>query len=129
MPLHESTHPLIAAKMTKLRDANTPPDEFRRKLREISFYLGFEATRNLSVVSRNITTPMGIEYEGSRIADTVAIIPILRAGLSMADGMLELMPNAAVHHIGTFCDIHPSVGILFSLFHSFLFVIMHKFFI
>lgn len=99
MPLHESTHPLIASKMTKLRDVNTAPDEFRRKLREITFYLGFEATRSLGVSSKTIKTPMG-DFDGVKIQDNVAIIPILRAGLSMADGMLELLPNAAVHHIG-----------------------------
>jgi uracil phosphoribosyltransferase len=101
MPLHESKHPLIAAKMTKLRDMHTAPDEFRRKLKEITFYLGFEATQTLKVSSKVIKTPMGVEFDGVKVVDTVAIVPILRAGLSMADGMLELLPNAAVHHIGT----------------------------
>lgn len=99
MPLIESTHPLIAAKMTKLRDVNTAPDEFRRKLKEITFYLGFEATRCLNLANKTIKTPMG-DFDGSKVADSVAIVPILRAGLSMADGMLELLPNASVHHIG-----------------------------
>jgi len=87
--------------MTKLRNVNTPPDEFRRKLKEITFYLGYEATRGLNLTSTTIQTPMG-EFEGSKITDNVAIIPVLRAGLSMADGMLELLPNAAVHHIGMY---------------------------
>jgi uracil phosphoribosyltransferase len=47
-----------------------------------------------------VTTPLGMEYEGKKVADNVAIIPILRAGLAMTDGILELMPNAAVYHIG-----------------------------
>lgn len=82
MPLFESTHPLIAAEMTKLRDVNTPPDEFRRKLKEISFYLGFEATRSLAVTNKPIKTPMG-NFDGFQIEDNVAIIPILRGGLSI----------------------------------------------
>lgn len=101
MPLIESSHPLIAAKMTKLRDVNTPPDEFRRKLREITFYLGFEATRSLNVVNKTIKTPMG-DFDGVKVNDSVSIIPILRAGLSMSDGLLELLPTASVHHIGKF---------------------------
>ena len=107
MPLFESSHPLIAAKMTKLRDVNTPPDEFRRKLKEITFYLGFEATRNLGTANKTIKTPMG-DFDGVKVADSVAIVPILRAGLSMADGMLELLPNAAVHHIGKFLSPYSS---------------------
>lgn len=101
MPLIESSHPLIAAKMTKLRDVNTPPDEFRRKLREITFYLGFEATRSLNVVNKTIKTPMG-DFDGVKVNDSVSIIPILRAGLSMSDGLLELLPTASVHHIGMY---------------------------
>jgi uracil phosphoribosyltransferase len=99
---HVATHPLIAHKLTLLRDKDTKPFEFRRLLREITFYLGFEATRNIGTSTHNVTTPMGAEFAGKKIADDVAIIPILRAGLTMADGMLDLIPTAAVHHIGMF---------------------------
>jgi len=100
MPLHVATHPLIAHKMTRLRNAKTNCNDFRRMLKEITFYLGYEATRNINTAEDKITTPMGVEYLGGKISDDIAIIPILRAGLSMGDGMLELIPNATVHHIG-----------------------------
>ncbi|KAJ1417057.1 phosphoribosyltransferase-like protein [Ochromonadaceae sp. CCMP2298] len=95
----EATHPLVAAKMTVLRDTTTSPAEFRRKLKEITFYLGYEATKGLTTKEKAITTPVG-PFMGSTVAESVAIIPVLRAGLAMADGLLELMPDASVHHIG-----------------------------
>lgn len=100
MTLFVSQHPLIAHKMTLLRDSKTSSGDFRRLLKEISFYLGYEATRTVAVVPNQVMTPMGVEYNGHKVGDKIAIIPILRAGLGMADGMLDLMPNAAVHHIG-----------------------------
>lgn len=100
MPLHVATHPLISHKMTALRDVKTGAADFRKLLREITFYLGYEASRDLKVASDPIRTPMNVDFNGSKIAEQVAIIPILRAGLAMGDGMLELMPKAAVYHIG-----------------------------
>lgn len=102
MPLFETSHPLIAHKMTLLRDAKTTSSSFRELLREITFYLGYEATRLLSSAPSVVTTPMGVSFEGIKVTDKVAIIPILRAGLGMADAMLGLLPRASVHHIGTF---------------------------
>lgn len=102
MPYQLATHPLIAHKMTTLRDRKTSAKDFRSLLREITFLLGFEATRDLKLGNKSITTPMDASFEGFRVAEKIAIVPILRAGLSMADGMLELMPKAAVHHIGMF---------------------------
>ncbi len=100
MPLHVATHPLIAHKMTLLRDVKTSASDFRKVLREITFYLGYEASRDLKINSETIRTPMNVDFEGSKVGESVAIIPILRAGLAMADGMLELMPKSAVYHIG-----------------------------
>lgn len=100
--VHVSSHPLITHKLTLLRNQATKCDEFRRILREITFYLGYEATRNLTTESKVVTTPLNVEFEGGRLAEKVAVIPILRAGLTMADGMLDLLPQAAVHHIGMF---------------------------
>lgn len=100
--VHVSSHPLIAHKLTLLRNQQTKCDEFRRILREITFYLGYEATRNITTEKKVVTTPLNVEYEGCRIAEKIAVIPILRAGLTMADGMLDLVPQAAVHHIGMF---------------------------
>ncbi|CAN0029184.1 unnamed protein product [Ectocarpus fasciculatus] len=97
-----SSHPLIGHKMTVLRDATTSPSDFRRVLKEITFYLGYEATRNLKVSTHVINTPMDLPFNGCKVADKVAIVPILRAGLVMSESILELMPKAAVHHIGMF---------------------------
>jgi uracil phosphoribosyltransferase len=100
--VHVSTHPLIAHKLTLLRNKETKCDEFRRILREITFYLGYEATRNLTTEKKVVTTPMNVSFDGSRVSEKIAVIPILRAGIVMADGMLDLVPHAAVHHIGMF---------------------------
>ena len=83
MPLHVATHPLIAHKMTILRDAKTNANDFRKVLKEITFYLGYEASRTLSTVESNVTTPMGESFSGQKVHEKVAIVPILRAGLGM----------------------------------------------
>ena len=101
MPLFESDHPLIKHKMTILRDSSTSTKDFRSVLKEITFYLGYEATRELKVQPKSITTPI-TEYEGSKLSESISIIPILRAGLGMAEPMSELIPTAAVHHIGMY---------------------------
>jgi uracil phosphoribosyltransferase len=100
--LHISTHPLVAHKMTHLRDESTKQAEFRRLLKEVTYNLGFEATTTLPVTEHKVTTPTGSVFTGSKCSSDIAIIPILRAGLGMADGMLDLLPNAAVHHIGMY---------------------------
>jgi len=102
MPLHVATHPLISHKLTLLRDVKTSSSDFRKLLQEVTFYLGYEATRTLGTGPVTVTTPMGVPSLGSKVNETVAIIPILRAGLGMADGMMDLIPFAAVHHIGMY---------------------------
>lgn len=102
MTLHVADHPIIAQKMTLLRDMNTKSVDFRRLVKEITFYLGYEASRSLKLRDRDVTTPLGMTYNGATISDNVCIIPILRAGLSMSEGMMELLPRAAVHHIGMY---------------------------
>jgi len=97
-----SSHPLISHKMTILRNNKTSPHDFRRIVKEVTFYLGYEATRNMTVADIDVITPWNLTYHGHKLADKVAIIPILRAGVAMADAMLELIPNAAVHHIGMY---------------------------
>ena len=81
MPLHVATHPLISHKMTILRDAKTNSNDFRKVLKEITFYLGYEASRTVSTGDVTVTTPMGEPFTGSKVNEKVAIIPILRAGL------------------------------------------------
>lgn len=70
-------------------------------LHEITLYLGFEATRGLALGEHEVQTPLG-QFAGHKLSERLAIIPILRAGLGMSEGMLELLPNAAVHHIGMY---------------------------
>lgn len=95
-------HPLIGHKMTRLRNKNTTSLEFRGLLKEITFFLGYEATRTLKTNTSIVDTPMHVSFSGIKLQEKVAIIPILRAGLGMADAMLEILPNAVVHHIGMY---------------------------
>jgi uracil phosphoribosyltransferase len=99
----ESDHPLVAHKLTKLRDINTSPKKFRELTREISALLAYEATRDLATTPISITTPMG-ETEGEELQEKIGLVPILRAGLGMVEGIWELMPNAEVWHIGLYRD-------------------------
>merc|ERR1719203_2225803 len=87
-----------------MRDHGTPPREFRSLLREVTFHLGYEATATLLTAPRNdVVSPLGpVEKGALRVSESVALIPILRAGLGMVDAMQELLPNAVVHHIGMF---------------------------
>jgi uracil phosphoribosyltransferase len=98
-----SKHPLVAHKLTKLRDINTSPKKFRELVREISALLTYEATTDLRVSPIEVTTPMG-ETTGSELTDKIGLVPILRAGLGMVEGVWGLMPNAEVWHIGLYRD-------------------------
>jgi len=103
--VHVSEHPLLAHKMTLLRDCRTPPRDFRQLLREITFHLGYEATATLLTVPRSdVMSPCGpvLGPKAVRLAESVALVPVMRAGLGMVDPMLELLPNAVVHHLGMF---------------------------
>jgi len=102
MPLHINHHPIVAGKMTQLREKSTKPAEFRRLLKEITYFVGVEATKDLKTHKVNVTTPMGVQHSGKELSEKHCIIPILRAGLAMGDGMMELLPDAAVHHIGMY---------------------------
>ncbi len=103
--IHVSKHPVLSHKISTLRSSSTNPAAFRSVLREITFHLGYEATANLSTKPVAITVPVGhdhVECTGKTLSDRVAMIPILRSGLGMNDSMLELLPNAGVHHIGMY---------------------------
>lgn len=100
MSVQLATHPLIQHKLTVLRNSKTSSADFRAILREITFYLGYEATRGLSVSTESVVTPLSLPYDGAKINENIAIIPILRAGLGMSDSLLDLLPKATVHHIG-----------------------------
>ena len=101
--VHESSHPVLLHKITMLRSSSTIPAAFRAALREVTYHLGYEATSALTTRPVAITVPVGkehIEAQGHKLVERVAIIPILRSGLGMVDPLLELLPNAAIHHIG-----------------------------
>ena len=98
-----SEHPLVRAQLARLRDVQTGSPEFRRLARGIATLLVHEATADLNVRPVPITTPMGTA-NCMELAESVAIVPILRAGLGMADAVLELIPDAEVWHVGLFRD-------------------------
>ncbi|TAK14428.1 MAG: uracil phosphoribosyltransferase [Anaerolineae bacterium] len=99
----ESTHPLVLHKLTKLRDVNTEPKKFRELVRELGALLCYEATADLGTKPLTVTTPMG-DAQGVHLTDRIGLVPILRAGLGMVEGVWELMPNAEVWHIGLYRD-------------------------
>jgi uracil phosphoribosyltransferase len=104
-----SDHALILHKLTILRDVNTEPKKFRELIREISILLAYEATRDLALGRKLVTTPMG-EAEGCVLTEKIGLIPVLRAGLGMVEGIWEMMPGAEVWHIGLYRDertLHP----------------------
>jgi len=89
--------------MALLRDQRTDPKKFRELLREISILMTYEATADLATEEVTLTTPMG-QAEGHRLQERVGLIPILRAGLGMVEGVWSMMPNAEVWHIGLLRD-------------------------
>lgn len=101
--VHESTHPLIKHKLTLMRDVATKPKKFRELIREVAMLLACEATTDLAVREVPVTTPMG-EAVGHKLVEKIGLVPILRAGLGMVDGIWEMMPGAEVWHIGLYRD-------------------------
>jgi uracil phosphoribosyltransferase len=99
----ESTHPLVKHKLTRLRDKNTKPKKFRELVRELGALLTYEATADLAIQPVEITTPMAATT-GDDLKEKIGLVPILRAGLGMVEGVWELMPSAEVWHIGLYRD-------------------------
>lgn len=97
-------HPLIIHKISKMRDEKTTSKEFREYVNEISMLMGYEVTRNLPMEEVEIKTPLAVAKTKIISGKKLAIVPILRAGLGMVDGMLKLMPNVRVGHIGMYRD-------------------------
>jgi len=97
-------HPLIQHKTTMIRDKNTSVKDFRELVREISMLMAYEVTRSLPLKDVEIETPLCKATMKMLQGEDIAIVPILRAGLGMVDGMLELIPNAKVGHIGLYRD-------------------------
>ena len=102
--IHVMDHPLIQHKVALIRDKNTGSKDFRELLNEIALLMGYEVTRDLSVEDVDIETPIS-KMVGKRISGKkLAIVPILRAGLGMLDGMHTLVPVAKVGFIGLYRD-------------------------
>ena len=97
-------HPLIQHKLSMLRDVNTPSNQFRGLIKEITELLVYEATRDLPTCVVDIQTPLTIAPCRVIAGRKLAFVPILRAGLGMVDGALELVPSARVGHIGMYRD-------------------------
>ena len=98
------THPLIKHKITMLRDINTGTNEFRKLIEEIATLMGYEALRDLPLVDVEVTTPIEKCMSPVIAGRKLAIVPILRAGLGMVQGLLNLTPTAKVGHIGMYRD-------------------------
>ncbi|MBE7534554.1 MAG: uracil phosphoribosyltransferase [Anaerolineales bacterium] len=103
--VYASKHPLVAHKLSRLRDKHTEPKKFREFVREITALLAYEATADLAVVPRELETPLETMI-GSELKEKIGLVPILRAGLGMVEGIWELMPSAEVWHIGLYRDEH-----------------------
>ncbi|MBQ6456244.1 MAG: uracil phosphoribosyltransferase [Mogibacterium sp.] len=97
-------HPLIQHKVSLMRDKNTTSKEFRNLAREVAMLMAFEVTRDLPTKDVEIETPICPTTVKMLEGKDVAIIPILRAGLGFVDGMLEIIPNAKVGHVGLYRD-------------------------
>ncbi len=97
-------HPLIQHKISILRDKKTGTNEFRSLIEEISMLMGYEALRDLPVANVEIETPIEVCQTPMIAGKKLAIVPILRAGLGMVNGILALVPSAKVGHIGLYRD-------------------------
>ena len=98
-----SKHPLVAHKLSYLRNKTTKPKKFREMVREISALLAYEATADLLTNKFTVETPLG-PAEAAELQEKIGLVPILRAGLGMVEGFWELMPSAEVWHIGLYRD-------------------------
>lgn len=104
MALHIVNHPLVLHKLSIMRNKETSTMKFRELLQEISMLMGYEITRDFPLTYEDIETPL-MPMKAPKIAGKkVVIVPILRAGLGMVDGLMKLMPSARIGHIGLYRD-------------------------
>lgn len=101
--VYESKHPLVKHKLTLLRDVTTEPKKFRQLIREVAILMAYEATADLDLSETTVETPMG-DAQGFELKEKIGLVPILRAGLGMVDGIWEMMPGSEVWHIGLYRD-------------------------
>ncbi len=97
-------HPLVRHKITLLRDRTTPTKQFKELVDEIAMLMAYEATRDLALESVRVETPLETTNGWAVRGKKLTLVPILRAGLGMVDGILRLMPSARVGHIGLYRD-------------------------
>ena len=102
--VHVMDHPLVAHKMSILRDKNTSVKDFREIVSEIGMLITYEATRDLPLTTKEIETPICKATVPTLKGKKFAVVPILRAGLGLVDGVLQMVPGARVGHIGMFRD-------------------------
>ena len=102
-PVYVADHPLVLHKLARLRHRDTPSPEFRTLVHEIAQALFYEATRDLRLNATTVPTPLA-DAPGWEFAEKVGIVPVLRAGLGMADAMLDALPEATVWHLGLYRD-------------------------
>ena len=100
-----SNHPLVKHKIAKLRSIHTEPKKFRELVRELAALLAYEATADLLTCPIEVQTPLAIT-QGFELVEKIGLVPILRSGLGMVEGVWELMPTAEVWHIGLYRDEH-----------------------
>nr|MBN1228829.1 uracil phosphoribosyltransferase [Anaerolineae bacterium] len=98
-----SQHPLVQHKLTLLRNRHTLSTQFRQIVRELAILLCYEATADLLISSVTVETPLG-QAAGAEVQEAIGLVPILRAGLGMVDGIWEMLPSAEVWHIGLYRD-------------------------
>ncbi|HQE91168.1 MAG TPA: uracil phosphoribosyltransferase [Anaerolineae bacterium] len=103
--VYVSDHPLVKHKLTHLRNKNTDPKKFRELIREITLLLAYEATKDLEIAPTTVETPLTTTV-GYKLKEPIGLIPILRSGLGMVEGIWEMIPAAEVWHIGLFRDEH-----------------------
>ena len=101
--VYESKHPLVKHKLTLLRANSTKPKKFRELVRELALLLCYEATADLQTSPIEVETPMG-QAAGQELSEKIGLVPVLRAGLGMVNGIWEMMPGAEVWHIGFYRD-------------------------
>jgi len=103
MSVHVSRHPLLLHHLTRLRDRSTAPPEFRALVRGLTQLLFYEATHDLRLETVIVDTPLA-PCQGHRVSEHIGLMPILRAGLGMAEAVVEVLPTARVWHLGLYRD-------------------------
>ena len=102
--VHVISHPLVQHKLTIIRDKSTGPKDFRDLVEEVSLLMAYEVTRDMPLEDHEVETPIGKTVGKVLTGRQVGVVPILRAGLGMVNGVLKLIPAAKVGHVGVYRD-------------------------